>query len=210
MLGLLVAVLGLVLLVGGAWVALWLGPGGEASFRGQVSGARAVVVPPAVVNGLDKLMTVTATRDGGGPVWVGVTTEVDAQAVLGSRARTQVRSVDVTGRGLRMQRQGSGTMPDVSAADVWRHSTTATGRVSLGIPRGPGPQTVVIASGVADGAPVGLSLTLSWAHPAWFYEAVVIALMGAILVVLSAGYVWLQLRSRRAVTGPDTSTETAG
>mgnify|MGYP007004573001 CR=1 FL=1 len=91
--GALLALVGLVAAVVGAWFLAHLGTSGTATFTAE-PGQRVVVLEPDVLNRVDHPVEITAT--GSGDVWVGTARPSDVEAFFGDAQRAQVAGVDVS------------------------------------------------------------------------------------------------------------------
>ena len=78
-------VIGLVLVVVGAWFTVHLGSSGSATLRSTPADGALVVVEPSLLNRVDAPATVTAVAAPGTTIWMGRTTPSDAQAIVGRR-----------------------------------------------------------------------------------------------------------------------------
>lgn len=188
-LGAVITLLGLALTVSGIWVAVKLGPSGEAQFSATSRSTSAIVVPPGVLNALDSPVRVTATRADKGPVWLGVAPSIDARAVLASTPVCTVSGVHYPAETLDLRKSGVGAPVAVASADVWRSSARGTGSAQLVVGQGNGAETAVVASG--DPSPLtNVTLTLTWANKAWFFEALAAGVIGAIIASFALGDLW--------------------
>jgi len=188
-LGAVFAVLGLALAVVGAWTAVSLGPSGEAQFTASSRATGAIVVGPDVLNSVDVPVRVTATRGNKGALWLGVAPTTDARAALATSAVSTVSGVHYPAGTLDLRPSGSGTPAGIGTADVWRLSARGTGSAELVVGQGRGPETAVVASG--DGTTLtDVTMTLTWANRAWFFEALAAAVIGAIITAFALGDLW--------------------
>lgn len=187
-LGVVMAVLGVALLVIGAWTAFRLGLSGEARFSVTSKAPGAVVIEPHVLNSVDVPVRVTATRSDGGAVRVFAAPSSDARAVLGKSAVSTVRGVLPAGT-LDLRASGAGALTDISTSDVWRLSATGSGSAQLVVDQGSGPETAVVTSG--DASPLrDVTMTLTWADRNWFLEALSAAVLGAVMAAFALGDLW--------------------
>jgi hypothetical protein len=82
-----------------------------------------------------------------------------------------------------------GELTGIDTADVWRLSAKGTGSAQLVVNQGAGPETAVVASG--DAAPLrDVTVTLTWAARSWFFEALALAVIGAIMTAFALGDLW--------------------
>lgn len=181
-----VALLGLALAAVGAWTAVQLGPSGVARFSATSGSPGVIVVPPGVLNSVDVPVRVTASRSDGGALWLAAAPSADARAILATSAMSTVDRVHYPAGTLDLRASGSGALPDISTADVWRSSAKGTGAAELVVTQGSGPQTAVVTSGEA--APLtDVTLTLTWTDRTWFFEVLVATVIGAIIAAFALG-----------------------
>jgi hypothetical protein len=188
-LGVVVAVLGAALTVFGAWTALRLGPSGEVLFSVTSKSPGALVVEPDVLNSVDVPVRVRATRGDGGAVRVVVAPVADARAIVATSAVSKVSGVHYPGGTLDLRASGAGALTGVDTADVWRLSAKGAGSAQLVVNQGVGPETAVVASGGTT--PLrDVTMTLTWANRSWFFEALALAVIGAIMTAFALGDLW--------------------
>jgi hypothetical protein len=205
-----VAVIGLVLLLVGAWFTVHLGSSGSAVFRATPAKGAVVVVEPSVLNRIDRPVTITAVAAPGTSIWMGRTSPSDARAIVGGADHTTVEGAHVRDWSLVQSRSGTGSAPRLGTADIWRQTATGAGRVRLNVDQAGAPESVVIAA--PDGKPVDLtSLTVTVTRPTWFFQALLAALVGLLAVAGGATGLW-QNRQRptqnaAAQSGADAPTE---
>ena len=190
-LGVLLALLGLVLSAVGLWFATQLGSSGTAEFVVHPATADPVLIGPDMLNRVDADVVVTATPTSGGSVWMALANPSDATAVVGGSQHVAVTGASVTDWTLLTKTTGSGAAPDFAAADLWRQQDDAKGPVTLTVKQAGAPETLVVT---AQGGQLD-TVTLAVTNKSWFVEAVVAALIGLFLIV--AGVVLLTSRTRR-------------
>ena len=178
--GVLLALVGLALTAAGVWLAAELGSSGTAHFTVHPATADPVLIGPDVLNRVDSDVVVTATPPAGGSVWMALANPSDADAVVGSSKHLAVTGVSVRDWTLLTTTTGTGTAPELGAADLWRQQDDAEGPVSLTVEQSEAPETLVVAS---QGGEIG-SLTLTVVDKSWFVEAVIAALIGLFLLVV--------------------------
>jgi hypothetical protein len=188
-LGVVVALLGAALAIFGGWNAFSLGPSGEARFSVTAKDPGALVVQAAVLNSVEVPVRITARRSDGGEVLLVVAPRVDARAVLAGSAVSTVSGVHYPARTLDVRASGVGAPTSIGAADVWRLSAQGAGSAQLLVNQGFGPETAVVASGDAS-ALKGVTMTLTWADRAWFFDALAVALIGSIVAAFALGDLW--------------------
>jgi hypothetical protein len=187
--GAVVAVMGIALLVVGAWMVFMLGPSGEAQFSATAKAPGAIVIPPDVLNAVDVPVRVTATRKDGDAVFLAAAASTDARALLSSTAVSTVSGVHFPAGRLDLHASGAGALGDISTADVWRLTGNGAGSAALLVGQGKGPETVVVTSGDAT-ALSDATVTLTWDNRAWFFEALAMATIGAVLAAFAINDLW--------------------
>ncbi|MEP7191770.1 MAG: hypothetical protein ABI903_02775 [Actinomycetota bacterium] len=187
--GAVLAAMGIILLVAGAWIIVTLGPSGEARFSATSNAPGTVVVPSDVLNTVDVPVHVTATRGDGGAVRLLVGASADARAILTTSAVSTVNAVHYPAGRLGLHASGAGALGDVSGADVWRLAAAGAGSATLVVDQARAPETMVITSGDSS-ALKDVTVTLTWANHAWFFEALAMATLGAVLAVFSFNDLW--------------------
>lgn len=199
-------VIGLALVVVGAWFTLNLGSSGSATFRTTPADGAVVVVEPSVLNRVDASATVTAVAAPGTTIWMGRTTPSDAEAVVGGADRTAVTAAHVRDWSLVGSRSGAGPAPALAAADVWRQTATGDGRVRLRVEQSGAPESVVVAA--PDGSPVDLtSLTVTVERRTWFFQALLVTLVGLLAAVTGAAALWHARPRGQRDPDPDAPTD---
>jgi len=198
-LGALAAASGIILAVVGAWVVVLLGPSGEAQFSAISKSPGAIVIPPGVLNAVDVPVRVTATRRDGGAVLLVAAASADASAVLARSAVSSVSAVHFPSGRLDLRDSGAGPVRDVHGSDVWRLEARGAGTAALVVDPGNGPETAVITSG-DDQALTDVTVMLTWADRAWFFLALAMATIGAVIAAFALNDLW---QGRVTVTEPD-------
>jgi len=188
--GALLALVGLALTVAGVWLAAELGSSGTAEFTVHPATADPVLIGPDVLNRVDADVVVTATPTAGGSVWMALANPSDANAVVGDSKHVAVTGVSVRDWTLLTTTTGTGTAPELGAADLWRQQDDAKGPVTLTVEQSGAPETLVVKSQAGQ---IG-SLTLTVVDKSWFVESVIAALIGLFLLVVGV----VLVTSRRA------------
>ena len=208
-LGAVVAAVGIVLAVVGAWILVRLGPSGEAHFSVTSKAPGAMVITSDVLNSVDVPVRVTATRRDGGAVWLAAAPSTDARAVLATSAVSTVSGVHYPAGTLDLRASGAGALTDISTADVWRLSARGAGSAELVVDQGSGPETAVVTSGDAT-ALTDVTMTLTWADRTWFFEALAVAMTGVVTATFALNELWQgrAVEGRTDVLGTSTSEVT--
>lgn len=188
-LGAVVAATGIILVVVGAWILVKLGPSGEARFSATSKTPGAIAVTSDVLNAVDVPVLVTATRRDGGAVRLTAAPSTDARAILATSAVSTVSAVHYPAGTLDLRSSGAGALTDISTADVWRLAARGTGSAGLVIDQGRGPETVVVTSGDATTLR-DVTVTLTWANRAWFFDALAVTMIGAVIAAFALNFLW--------------------
>jgi len=188
-LGALMAAVGVVLVVVGSWTVVKLGPSGEARFSATSKAPGAVVVTSDVLNCMDAPVQVTATRRDGGAVLLAVAPSPDARAILATSAASTVSVMHYPAGTMDLRASGAGALTGADTADIWRLSDKGAGSAELVVDQGRGPETAVITSGDTTSL-TDLTVTLAWANRAWFFEALLVAMIGAVIAVFAFSDLW--------------------
>jgi hypothetical protein len=170
-------------------MVLILGPSGEAQFSATSKAPGAVVVPPEVLNAVDAPVQITATRAHGGSVSIATAPSTDAKAILATSAVTTVSAVQFPDGALDLHASGSGALTDVGTADIWRLAAKSPGSAQLVVDQGGAPETAVVTSGDATDLS-DVTVTLTWDNRAWFFEALAMATIGAVLAAFALNDLW--------------------
>jgi hypothetical protein len=182
-------VVGLVLLVLGAWFTAHLGSSGSATFRATPAPGSVVLLEPSVLNRVNRPVTVTATARNGGRVFLGVASPSDARAIVGGADRTMVTSAQVEDWSLVSTRAGAGVAPALAGADIWRKVREGSGTVRLTLDQQNAPETLVIAT--PDGRAADLSaVTVMIARRTWLFQALLTTLVGLLAAAAGAAGLW--------------------
>lgn len=188
-LGAVAAVMGIVLVVVGAWIVVELGASGAAQFSATSKAPGAIVVPSDLLNAVDVPVRITATRSDGGAVLLAAAPSADAATILGTSAVSTVSAVQFPAGGLDLHASGAGALPDIQTADIWRLASKGVGSAELVVDQGRAPETVVVTSGDST-ALKDVTVTVTWADHAWFFEALAMATIGAVLAAFAFNDLW--------------------
>lgn len=196
LLSLALAIIGLALLVVGLWFAAHLGSGGKATFRLTPSGTNPLVIEPSLTNRLDQPLTITVRAAAGDSVWTGVGAPSDVEAAIGTTPATRLTQVAVRHWTIVSRSAGTGQPATVKDAEIWRTTSTTPGQVSITVDQRTAPETIVVA-----GESSALrSVTVTWQHRTWFFQALVVALFGLLLASASTGALFASLKKSRKET----------
>jgi hypothetical protein len=113
----------------------------------------------------------------------------DARAILTTSAASTVTEVHYPAGSLGLHASGAGALGDVSGADVWRLAAAGAGSATLVVDQARAPETMVVTSGDSS-ALRDVTVTLTWANQAWFFEALALATLGAVLAVFAFNDLW--------------------
>ncbi len=188
-LGAVAAALGIVLVVVGAWAVVQLGASGAAQFSATSKSPGAVLVGSDVLNAVDVPVLVTAERADGGALLIASAPSPDARAIVGTAAVSTVSAVHYPAGSIDLHPSGVGALANIATADIWRLTARGSGAVKLMVDQGSAPGTVLVTSGDST-ALKDVTLTLTWGNQAWFFEALVMATLGAVLAVFAFTDLW--------------------
>ncbi|GAA1795518.1 hypothetical protein [Nostocoides veronense] len=186
LLGVLLALAGLVPLIAGSWLAIRLGPSGTARFTLPDPGSVPVLVSPSVLNRTDLDVRIAVEAP---DAVIGVGTPSDVASVLRSAEHRAVTGVQLPGWDLATRTEGSGPASRLGDIELWRDRQQIAGSGELTITQATAPESVLIVPGAS---PLK-SVTMSWAHDTWFYQALVLAAAGGLLTTVG----WLLARPAR-------------
>ena len=174
--GVLLALAGLVPLGLGAWFAAKLGPSGTATFTIDGAGSTPILLTPRVLNRTDLPVQIKLNGADG---YVTVGTPSDTAAALGKAQRTEVTGITVRDWRATTRTTGSGAPKDLRELDLWREVTPIDKATAIKVTQQTAPESVLIV-------PKGKleSATLSWSYDTWFYQALVLAAAGALLTTV--------------------------
>jgi hypothetical protein len=189
--------MGIVFVVVGAWVVVKLGPSGSAQFSTTAKAPGAIVVPADVLNAVDVPVHVKATRGDGGAVLLAAAPSADARAILAASAVSTVSAVHFPSGSLDLRASGTGALTDIGSADIWRLAARGVGSAELLVDQARTPETLVVASGDST-ALKDVTVTFTWADHAWFFEALAMGTLGAVLAAFAFNDLW----QGRATTEP--------
>jgi hypothetical protein len=181
--------MGIVLVVAGAWTVVVLGASGAAQFSTTSKAPGTIVVSSDLLNAVDGPVRITATRGDGGAVLLAVAPSADAHAILGSSAVSTVSAVHYPAGGLELRASGAGPLADIRTADIWRLASKGAGSAELVVDQSRAPETVVVTSGDSS-ALKDVTVTVTWADRAWFFEALAMATIGAVLAAFAFNDLW--------------------
>jgi hypothetical protein len=165
------------------------------------------MVTPDVLNSVDVPVRISATRRDGGAILLAAAADTDARSVLATSAVSKVGDLRFPSGTLALHTSGAGPLRDISTADVWRLTATGAGSAELVVDQGRGPEIAVVTSG--DAKPLSdITMTVTWADRAWFFEALGVTMLGAVIAAFALNFLW-QTRddSRRR---HDSGTMTSG
>lgn len=184
--GALLVLIGLVPLAFGTYAAARLGTAGAATFVVEGVGAKPVLVTPDVLNRTDLPVEIALTPKSGATALVVIGTPSDTRAALGTAGHTRVTGVDAKAGTATTTATEGGAVEPLGELTLWRKTEQVTAPATITITQATAPESVLIAP---TGA--GLeSMTLTWANATWFYQALVLAAAGGLLMTVG----WLLVR----------------
>lgn len=194
----LAALVGLALVVFGAWFAFILGPKGTAAFH-ETSNAP-LVIGPNVLNRVQAPVTVSANA-ASGPVFIGAAVPQDVDELVGQSKHNFVASASFPSRTLTIETLGSGDLADPSESHIWR----ATGEGSITVTQDQAPQSVLVYP--TQGGSFDVDITV--ARNTWFLQSLVALVVGLIVLAFAGGWLWQNWRTPATETPTETTTETS-
>jgi hypothetical protein len=196
---------GIAATVVGGWFTSRVGTSGTATFTLRPTSAAPVLLEPTLLNRLTAETVVRITPAAGHEVWVGTGGLADTRAAVGSAELVHAEGVDVRDGRILTSTTGTGAAEAVTSADLWRRvERSSTTPITWTIAQSQSPDSLLVVSD----RPVS-EISVSWTRKSWFFQALVLALLG----VIAAGGGLLLLRSTvrggtRTTEQPDATTTT--
>lgn len=155
----------------------------------------AMVTEAEALRYVGPVLHLTVERVDGGPVFVGVAHEVDAQSYVGEHSRRVVSRVGLPWNVESGEREGSAEpVPAPADQPWWLVDVEGSGAQELVWPLTHGRYSIVALA--SDGSPeLDLRVTLGLEIDGTFYTVLAVAAFGLLLALLG---LWLLLRRRRA------------
>ena len=110
-------------------------------------------------------------------------------SILATSAVSTVGALHYPAGTMDLRASGTGDLTDISTSDVWRLAAKQTGTTALVVDQARAPETLVVTSGDAT-ALRDVTVTLTWADRAWFFEALAAATIGAVLAAFALNDLW--------------------
>lgn len=186
----LVALVGLVVAVLGAWFAITLGPSGTAKLTTTAS--EPLVIGPSTLNRVAVPVTVSATSQRG-PVFLAVAAPQDASDLVGAARHQQVVVAEFPARTLKLATTGDAALADPTRLPIWR----ATGQDTLVVSQEDAPESVLVyprSAGPVD-------VTLTWMRGSWFLQSVAVLVVGLVVMAFAGRWLWQRRRAPGMVHG---------
>jgi len=202
-LGVLLALVGLIVGLAGAAAAFWvIGP--DDTVRSDVqhlnSKGLAIASAPDLLDRHGPVLHVDATAADGKPVFVGVARDLDVASYLKSSSYTRLVQVKYPiALDTEARKGGSQPLAAPDSLDWWVARSTGAGTQSIAWPIADGPYDVVIMK--ADGRPgADVQVHLGIEIPHAFTTALGVLVLG--LLLLAGGLLLILVRRRPAAPGP--------
>ncbi|MFI7064390.1 hypothetical protein ACIBL3_25600 [Kribbella sp. NPDC050124] len=209
-LGVLLALLGLIIGAAGAVAAFWLVGPDDTIYSGEqhlTSKGLAIASAPSLLDRHGPTLHVNARSTDGKPVFVGVARDFDAASYLKGLAHTELVEVEYPiSISTRDVKGTAGPLAAPDTLDWWVAKTSGGGTQELTWPIADGPYSVVIMSADGKTAP-DVQADLGIEIPDAFLTALVVFAAG--LVLLALGIFLILFRGRRTPT-PDPVTAASG
>ncbi len=188
---------GIAATVVGGWFTSRVGTTGTATFTLRPTSSAPLILEPTLLNQLTTETVVTITPSTGHEVWVGSGGLADTRAAVGSAELVHADGVDVRDGRIVTSTTGQGAAKAVTSADLWRRvERSSTTPITWTIAQGQSPDSLLV---VGDRPPAEVSV--SWTRKSWFFQSLVLALLGVIAV--GAGLLLLRSTFRRRKRAPE-------
>ncbi len=177
---------GALLVVLGLIVAVSVGPAGRVEITRHVDAPGITIVGEGVTRAGSAPVHVRAAADSGGSVTLSTALPEDAAAMVGDARVTTISGIRFLPRSLDVETSGTGQLPRALNEDVVvGRAQGAPAELDVELSRL--PLSVVVLPGAA-GQPreEPVDVTMTWTNPAWFWQGVGTALVGAALLVVGA------------------------
>ncbi len=178
--GWLLIVVGLVIALGGAAVALLFGPDNRAETGPHrlSSAGVAITTAPAALTYSGPTVEVTA-ETAGRTVFVGLAHDVDVRDYLANTAYTRIDAIDLPWSIRTTEVKGERSLPVLPAdADFWLASTSGDGSASLRFPL-PDAAVDVVVMDADGGANLVADVTVAVVHDGAFLNGLAVLVVGA-------------------------------
>jgi hypothetical protein len=203
LLSLVLVLAGIAAAIVGGWFTSRVGTTGTATFTLRPTSAAPVILEPTLLNRLTAEAVVRITPAPGHEVWVGTGGLADTRAAVGSAELVHAEGVDVRGGRILTSTTGSGAAGAVTSADLWRRvERSSTSPVTWTIAQSQSPDSLLVVSD----RPVS-EISVSWTRKSWFFQALVLALLGVIAV--GGGLLLLRSTFRGGARAPEQADPTA-
>jgi hypothetical protein len=190
LLSLVLVLAGVAAAVVGGWFTSRVGTSGTATFTLRPTAAAPVILEPTLLNRLTTQTVVRVTPAPGHQVWVGTGGLADTRAAVGSAELVHAEGVDVRAGRILTSTTGEGAAEAVTTADLWRRVERSTSPITWTIAQSQSPDSLLVVSD----RPVS-EISVSWTRKSWFFQSLVLALLGVIAV--GAGVLLLRSTTRR-------------
>lgn len=177
-------VLALVLLVGGSWMALRIGPEGQLTASRTLTAGAPVVLNDAVLSASPVPVRVRAAGDQGTEIFLGVAPADDVSALLGSGRRSTIPRVGPLATTLPVSTNGVGTVQVPWGSDSWEQTARGPAPELQVEPGRPYPRQLLV--GMPADAGRSVTVTALWADPSWFVQSLLVAGVGGLTMLGSA------------------------
>jgi len=204
----LLVVLGVVVAVPAVATAVWVGTDDTAQTgpHAMTTPGVAVVTKAEIIHYVGPVLHLQVERADGGPVFLGIAHEVDAESYVGQHSRGVVSRLGLPWDVDLEEPEGSvEAVPPPTEQLWWLASVEGSGAQALTWPLPHGRYSIVGLN--ADGTPgVDLEVTMGLEIAGTFYTLLAIAAFGLLLLLVG---VWLLVRRRRRGVTPVTATTLA-
>lgn len=193
LLSLLLVLAGVAAAIIGGWFTNRLGTSGTATFTLKPTTNAPIMLEPTLLNRLTTTAVVTITPVRGQEVWVGSGGLGDTRAAVGSHQLVHAEGVDVRDGVILTTTTGEGVAEGVTSADLWRRvERSSSAPIVWTVAQSQTPDSLLVVSE----RPVQ-EISVSWTRKSWFFQSLVLALLG--IIGVAGGLLMLRASFRRPV-----------
>ncbi len=207
LLSVLLVLAGIAAAVVGGWFTSRVGTDGTATFTLRPASSAPVILEPTLLNHLSLEAVVMVTPAAGHRVWVGSGGLGDTRAAVGDAELVHAEGVDVRQGRILTSTTGQGRTTTATTADLWRRVERSDRTpIRWTITQSQSPDALLVVSD----APAEISV--GWTRRSWFFQALVLTLLGVVAVGAGLLVFRSSLRGRppREPEAPGAPTPNAG
>ncbi|WP_219106120.1 hypothetical protein [Austwickia sp. TVS 96-490-7B] len=175
-----------------------LGPSGQVQAQAKVASPGVVLIREDVLHASSSPAKIRVTGSSGGSVTAVRMLDVDALETLKTTRHTTLNGVSFLSGSLSVEESGEGSLPQKFNVDTFLAQPQSGDGVSIELPPSEIPQALIVYPG-GEGSPreEALEVEVTWQNMLWFFEAVLVALIGVALLGLGAAGLGLLDRFRK-------------